>query len=115
MGNTRIDPSTAPNPPMKASVESSSASSGPVDDAFSVYTYLSHEIQAKLGKDFLGKMPLEHMERYCLATVENGHPTADLLHKLVLNFLKAYSNPETNADALKAFDYLDYQAELASK
>lgn len=115
MGNPRIDLSTAPTPSLNSSGESSSDSSGPVDDAFAVYSFLSHEIQAKLGKDFLGKMPLEHMERYCLATVENGHPTADMLHQLVVNFLQAYSNPETNAEALKAFDYLEFQAEQASK
>ncbi len=111
MGNARIDPSSAPAPSPNSSGESSSDSSGPVDDAFSVYTFLSHEIQAKMGKDFLGKMPLEHMERYCLATVENGHPTAEMLHQLMVNFLQAYANPKTHAEALKAFDYLDYQAE----
>jgi len=50
-----------------------------------------------------------------LATVRQNQPTAALLYELITNFMKAYSNPETNADALKAFDYLTHLSEVASQ
>lgn len=80
-------------------------------DSLAVLAFLSQEIMGRMGKDFLGKMPLELMERFCIATVENNDPTGELLHKLVINFMTAYSNQDTNAEALKAFDFLDYLAD----
>ncbi|WHS57587.1 MULTISPECIES: hypothetical protein [Pseudomonas] len=115
MGNQHLDSPSAPTSPTGNPGEAPSPDMRSPDDAFSVYAFLSQEVQAKLGKDFLGKMPLDLMERYCLATVENGHPTADMLYELVTNFLTAYANPATKEDALKALDYLGYQAEQADQ
>lgn len=114
MGNQRLDSPSAPTQSPGKPGEALSPDLRQPDDSFSVYAFLSHEVQARLGKDFLGKMPLDLMERYCLATVENGHPTADMLYELVTNFLTAYANPATNEDALKALDFLSYQAEQAA-
>lgn len=77
-------------------------------DSLSVATFLEQEISHLLGSDFVSKMPSQLLEAFCLATVERGHPTAELLYKLVINFMIAYASADSNEDALKAFDYLDF-------
>ncbi|HBO2935246.1 TPA: hypothetical protein L4R50_000242 [Pseudomonas aeruginosa] len=89
----------------KLDVDSSANDSG---DAEAVFSFCSQEIAALLGNDFLAKVPREVLFAFCLATVEHNHPSAELLYKLVLNFMVAYSNNATNEEALKAFDFLDY-------
>lgn len=89
----------------KLDVDSSDNGSG---DAEAVFSFCSQEIAALLGNDFLAKVPREVLFAFCLASVEHNHPSAELLYKLVLNFMVAYSNKATNEEALKAFDFLDY-------
>ena len=78
-------------------------------DSLAILAFLSQEVMARMGKDFLGKIPLDLTERFCMATVERNDPTGELLYKLVTNFMTAYANSETSDEALKAFDFLDYQ------
>lgn len=113
MGNTRLGIPNSPKPFKSGSDDGPLNGAASASDSLAVFAFLSQEIQAKMGKDFLGKMPIDKMERYCLATVENGHPTSQMLFELVTNFLEAYSNPDTNEGALKALDFLAYQAEQA--
>lgn len=77
-------------------------------DVEAVFSFCSQEIAAQLGNDFLAKLPREVLAAFCLASVEHNHPTAELLYKLILNFMLAYSNHSTHEDSLKAFDFLDY-------
>jgi len=111
MGNPRLGNPSVLTPLQSASGDDLRNGIPEAANSTAVFAFLSLEIQAKLGKDFLGKIPLDQMEGYCLATVENGHPTADMLYQLITNFLQAYSNPETTEDALKALDFLGYQAD----
>lgn len=103
-----------PQPPITATVLHHEAKIGgdlaanETCDALSVASYLEQEIAQLLGADFVAKMPAELLEAFCLATVDRNHPTAELLYKLVINFMIAYASSSTNEDALKAFDYLDY-------
>lgn len=113
MGNTRLGVTNSPMPFQSTPDGGPLNGSGSSADSLAVFAFLSQEIQATMGKDFLGKMPIDMMERYCLATVNNGHPTAQMLLELVTSFLEAYSNPETNEEALKALDFLAHQAEQA--
>lgn len=79
-----------------------------VKDSLAVLTFLSQDIMQHMGKDFLGKVPFDVLERFCMATVNRNDPTGDLLFKLVTNFMAAYANSETADEALKAFDFLEY-------
>jgi len=81
------------------------------DNALAIYNFLSHELRASMGHDFLGKMPMPVVEKYCVATVLHDHPTADMLHQLMVNFMSAYADAATNEEALKAFDYLAHLAD----
>lgn len=80
-------------------------------DSLAIFNFLSGEIEDRMGADFLAKMPLDLLEPYCLATVRQNEPTAALLYELMTNFMKAYANPETNAEAMTAFDYLTHLAD----
>ncbi|MFL1449301.1 hypothetical protein ACI77O_12970 [Pseudomonas tritici] len=80
-------------------------------DSLAVFTYLSQEVIACMGKDFFGKMPMDQMEKYCMATVKANDPTGQLLLQVVTNFMTAYTDPATREEALKAFDYLSHLAE----
>lgn len=76
-------------------------------DARRVLSYLSDEVIAVMGKDFLTKIPVTVFQEFCIATVERNDPTGQLLHNLLVNFMIAYTNSETNEEAYKAYDYLD--------
>jgi hypothetical protein len=77
-------------------------------DSDVVLSHCSQEIAALLGNDFLAKLPKDVLSAFCLASVEHNHPTAELLYKLIINFMLAYSSQAANEEALKAFDFLDY-------
>lgn len=83
-------------------------------DAMVPLAFLTQEVNAYMGKDFIAKIPLDVMERYCMATVDRDEPTGELLYKLLLNFMVAYSDSKTSEDALKAFDFLDYLTDKES-
>ncbi|MCF5382063.1 hypothetical protein GIW05_00815 [Pseudomonas syringae] len=101
------------NPNFRHAVSSNDAAlpadvSEDVKDSLTVLTFLSQDIMQHMGKDFLGKVPFDLLERFCMATVNRNDPTGDLLFKLVTNFMAAYANLETTDEALKAFDFLEY-------
>jgi hypothetical protein len=96
---------------MAEKASSGEAAANGEDNALAIYNFLSHELRASMGHDFLGKMPMPVMEKYCVATVLHDHPTADLLYQLMVNFMSAYAGAETNEEALKAFDYLAHLAD----
>ncbi|MEX6780319.1 hypothetical protein [Pseudomonas aeruginosa] len=77
-------------------------------DSEAAFSYCSQEIAALLGDDFLTKLPRDVLVAFCLASVEHNHPPAELLYKLIINFMLAYSSQTANEEALKAFDFLDY-------
>lgn len=114
MGNTCHGAQIRPNLTLAVSGEKPRSDSGKSDDLAAIQKYLSREIEDRLGADFPTKMPNELMQAYCLATVRQNEPTAALLYELITNFMKSYANPETNADALKAFDYLTHLSEKAA-
>lgn len=114
MGNTCHGAHIRPNLTLAVSGKKLGSESSKSDDLAAIQKFLSREIEDRLGADFSTKMPVELMESYCLATVRHNEPTAALLYELITNFMKAYANPETTADALKAFDYLAHLAEKAA-
>lgn len=111
MGNSLIGSERTPQPSPEASDATSPTERPTSTDSMAVFSYLSQEIIASMGKDFLGKTPIDLMERYCLATVEANDATGPMLHQVVTNFMTAYTNPETRDEALKAFDYLTHLAD----
>lgn len=115
MGSTKHGAQSRPHLTLAVSSERALPENSQSPDLVAIYTYLAPEIGDRMGADFLTKVPYELAQSYCLATVRQNEPTAALLFELVTNFMTAYSNPETNADALKAFDFLAHQAEVASK
>lgn len=114
MGNTSHGAQSRPHLTLAVSGERPNLASDQSADVAAIYTFLSSEIEDRLGADFLSKMPIDLLQSYCLATVRQNEPTAALLYELMTHFMKAYANPETNADALKAFDYLTHLSEKAS-
>ncbi len=70
--------------------------------------FLSQDIAAYMGKDFLATISKADLEAFCLRTIERDEPTGKLLSVLMQNFMKAYGNPETSEESMKAFDYLTY-------
>ena len=113
MGNTRHGAQNRPHLTLAVSDGRPLPENSQSPDLAAIYTFLAPEIQDRMGSDFLNKVPYELLQSYCLATVRQNQPTAALLYELITNFMKAYSNPETNADALKAFDYLTHLSEVA--
>jgi hypothetical protein len=112
MGNSRFGPVSAPHSSRSCNDESAPTETADTSkDSLAILAYLSQEIIGRMGKDFLGKVPLNLTERFCMTTVERNDPTAELLYKLVTNFMTAYANAETSDEALKAFDFLDYLAD----
>lgn len=77
------------------------------------FTFLMQEIISYLGTDFVKGVPLELLEAYCMRTIDRDEPTGKILYGLLINFMIAYSNPETSDEAMKAFDFLDYLANPA--
>lgn len=115
MGNTSRGAQSRPHLTLAVSGEQPVHASDQSADLTSIYDFLSHEIEDRLGVGFVEKIPMELLQSYCLATVRQNEPTAALLHELITNFMTAYSNPETNAEALKAFDFLAHLSEKASQ
>ncbi|HDS1721578.1 hypothetical protein NPS53_08710 [Pseudomonas putida] len=115
MGSTRHGVQSKPHLTLAVSDGRPLPDDGQSPDLAAIYTFLAPEIEDRMGADFLTKVPYELLQSYCLATVRQNEPTAALLYELITNFMKAYANPETNADALKAFDYLSHLSEVASK
>lgn len=115
MGNTRHGAQGRPHLTLAVSSERATPPSDQSADLTAIYNFLSSEIENRLGADFLTKIPVELMHAYCLATVRQNEPTAALLYELITNFMTAYANPETNAEALKAFDFLTHLADKASQ
>lgn len=111
MGNPRLGSDLPPQPTVNSTDDCPETSCPDPSDSVAVLAFLSQEVIACMGKDFLAKMPLDLMERYCMATVEAEDPTGQLLRKLMINFMTAYSAPTTRDEALKAFDFLDYLSE----
>jgi hypothetical protein len=109
MGNPRFGPVSSPQSSKSSNDDGATdESSDSTSDSLAVLAFMSQEIMRRMGKDFLEKIPLDVTEQFCLSTVEKNDPTAELLYQLVTNFMKAYAKENTNEEALKAFDYLDY-------
>lgn len=115
MGNTNHGMKRKQHLKLAASSEPTSVSASERSaDTLAIFNFLSAEIEDRMGADFLAKMPLDLLEPYCLATARQNEPTAALLYELMTNFMKAYANPESNSEALKAFDYLAHLADPQS-
>lgn len=109
MGNPPQTPIALPVQLHEKKLEIGSSANDSCDcDSDAVFSFCSQEIAALLGNDFLAKLPRDVLVAFCLASVEHNHPTAELLYKLIINFMLAYSNHTANEEALKAFDFLDY-------
>lgn len=111
MGNPRPGSHTDQKPSASDKDVLSSEAAITPGDSLALMAFLSPEIIARMGKDFLNTVPLELMEKFCVASVERNDPTGELLQKIVQNFMIAYSNPDTRDEALKAYDFLDYLSE----
>lgn len=109
MGNPPQTPILQPVQLHEKKLEIDSSANDSCDrDADAVFSFCSQEIAALLGNDFLTKLPRDVLAEFCLASVKHNHPTAELLYKIIINFMLAYSNPTAHEDSLKAFDFLDY-------
>lgn len=115
MGNTSHGAHSKPHLTLAVSDERPDSPLDQSADLAVIYNFLSREIELRLGEDFPSKIPTDLLRSYCLATVRQNEPTSALLYDLITNFMRAYSHPETNADALKAFDYLTHLSEKTAQ
>ena len=111
MGNPRLDPNLPVLSTVDKTDDSSETELPSPSDTVEVLAFLSQEVIACMGKEFLAKTPLDLMERYGVATVDSNDPTGQMLRDLTTNFMNAYSSPETREEALKALDFLAYLSE----
>lgn len=76
--------------------------------------FLTQEIIAYMGPEFVKAIPLDVLEKYCMQSIDLDHPTGKMLLTIITNFMRAYGRPEFSDKAMEAFDYLDYVANTES-